>query len=88
MKVTTLRIPEETYSELEAEAEARGLSVSEHIREVIARRDGGEPRENTGENTPDEGTVPVECDKCGYSWDYAGGMARATCPSCGAKVHV
>lgn len=45
MKVTTVRLPESLYADLEAEAEERDLSVSEYIRDVL--RD----RENTQANT-------------------------------------
>lgn len=24
----------------------------------------------------------TRCEKCGYEWEYSGGMAVATCPSC------
>lgn len=86
MKVTTIRIPEDTYSELEDEASARSLSVSEYIREIIAHRDEGSTPANTEANT--QNADAVTCQDCGYSWDYTGSMARATCPSCGAKVPV
>lgn len=40
------------------------------------------------DTTTTDGATGVECDKCGYVWDYSGQLARATCPSCGHKVPV
>lgn len=30
----------------------------------------------------------VECDHCGYEWEYGGEMLKATCPSCQRKTPV
>lgn len=30
----------------------------------------------------------VECHHCEYDWEYSGGMAMATCPSCSRKTSV
>jgi len=30
----------------------------------------------------------VECDSCGYSWEYSGELLSATCPSCQSKTKV
>lgn len=38
MKQITLRLPEDTLDELEAEAEERGVSRSEHIRDILDDR--------------------------------------------------
>jgi ribosomal protein S27AE len=32
--------------------------------------------------------VRVKCGKCGYEWEYKGGLLLATCPNCGRKVKV
>jgi hypothetical protein len=31
-------------------------------------------------------TVPITCDKCGYEWDYSGGLYHTTCPRCNHKT--
>ena len=28
-------------------------------------------------------SVEIECEYCGYNWNYTGNAKRATCPSCG-----
>lgn len=33
-------------------------------------------------------TRMVVCHKCGYEWEYGGGMNLATCPSCTRKTPV
>ena len=38
MKPTTIRLNEDTIAELDAEAEERGLSRTDYIREVISKR--------------------------------------------------
>jgi len=30
----------------------------------------------------------LECDKCGYEWEYTGEMHWATCPRCKSSVKV
>jgi hypothetical protein len=30
----------------------------------------------------------LQCEHCGYEWEYKGKLARASCPSCGQKVKV
>jgi len=45
MKVTTLRLPESLYEEIQAESEARKESVSEYLRKVI--RDHERPQANS-----------------------------------------
>ena len=30
----------------------------------------------------------TKCHDCGYEWDYAGELRKATCPSCGIKTDV
>ena len=43
MKVTTIRLPEDEFEELAEEAEDRGVSLSEYVREIVARRDATSP---------------------------------------------
>ena len=30
--------------------------------------------------------MTLECDHCGYEWDYTGDLEMATCPSCNRKT--
>jgi len=34
----------------------------------------------------DEEDVEVECQNCGYIWEYSGEMWTATCPRCNRKT--
>ncbi|AFZ74595.1 hypothetical protein SAMN05443661_12113 [Natronobacterium gregoryi] len=34
----------------------------------------------------DNETTEVECEECGYVWQYSGQMWRATCPRCSHKT--
>jgi len=58
MKITTLRLPESMYEDLEAEAEDEEKSVAEYVREILRERDRlvGDSQPNTQEHTQ-ENTV-------------------------------
>ncbi|WP_226005027.1 hypothetical protein [Natrinema salinisoli] len=30
--------------------------------------------------------VDIECEKCGYEWDYTGELMTTTCPRCNLKT--
>lgn len=33
-------------------------------------------------------TTNMECNNCGYKWEYKGKLSRATCPNCLNKVKI
>jgi rubrerythrin len=85
MEVTTIRLDQETLDALQDEADELGITRAEYIRQILARRDPPNTRENTQPNTDGE---TLDCHNCGYSWTYEGDLPRATCPGCGTKVWV
>jgi hypothetical protein len=58
MKITTLRLPEELYESLEAEANEREISFAEYVRPVLKRRNElSDDGENTQPNTDLENRI-------------------------------
>jgi predicted Zn-ribbon and HTH transcriptional regulator len=84
VKLVKFRLPSDVLREkYEAKKKEYMESRFREFQEELNLLDGGKLLMKNGNPA-----VHVQCDECGYEWDYTGFRSTARCPSCDHRVYV
>ena len=84
VKLVKFRLPtDELREKYEAKKKEYMESRFKEFQEELELLEGGKISMKNGKPA-----VHLQCDECGYEWDYTGSRAIARCPSCDNRIHV
>ena len=84
IKTVRFRLPSgELREKYEAKKRAHMESRFREFQEDLELMDGGNMVMRSGKPA-----VRLQCDKCGYEWDYTGHRKNTQCPSCARRIHL